>query len=46
MYSLYNTAGNFIHVSVEFVFKNLLNAEKEFMSFTFDSGYHGGNDLR
>ena len=37
---------NFRHVSVEFAFKNVSNGEREVISFKFDSGYHGGNDLR
>ena len=37
---------NFIQVSVEFAFKNVYNGESDIISFKFDSGYHGGNDLR
>ena len=37
---------NFIHVSVEFAFKNVSNGERDVMSFKFDSGYHGGNGVR
>ena len=35
-----------MHVSVEFAFKNVSNGEREVITFKFDSGYHGGNDLR
>ena len=37
---------NFIHVSIECAFKNFFNGKREVISFKFDSGYHGGNDLR
>ena len=35
-----------MHVSIEFAFKNVLNGEREVISFKFDVGYHGGDDLR
>ena len=35
---------NFIHVAVEFAFKNVSTGERDAISFEFDSGYHGGND--
>ena len=36
---------NVIHVSVELAFKNVFNGERVVISFKFESGYHGGNDL-